>query len=235
MDEFITSQHNSMESLQKEILQVTCDLVDVTSAVFYLRDPDRETISYHLMNVDPAVHNDYKRIFKDTDPLHPRHFSGNMRKVVSFNDEVPAPEIRYSDFFQNFMENHEIRDIVEIFFRHDNEILAGITLIRGKSDSRFSKEDLGLIRKVHPLLEYCLIKFYLPLRGNIRQNSKTYFGFTNRENDVVEMIKEGIRNQELANRLAISVPTVKTHLKHIFKKAQVSSRAELLAKLHEQL
>lgn len=224
-----------MESFQKKLLQVTCDLADVSSAIFYLRDPDIGTISYHLMNVNPAVHNNYKKFFKDTDPLHPRHFSGNMRKVVSFSDKVPAPETRYSDFFQNFMENHKIRDIVDIFFRNDNEILAGITLIRGKSDPRFTKEDLSLIRKVHPLLEYCLIKFYLPLRGNIRHNSKVYFGFTNRENDVVEMIKEGIGNQELANRLAISVPTVKTHLKHIFKKAQVSSRAELLAKLYEQL
>jgi len=220
-----------MEAFQKEILQVTCDLVDASGAVFYFRDLDLGSISYYLRDVDPEIHSDYKKIFKDTDPLHPKNFSGSMRRVVSFNDEVPAPEMQHSDFFRNFMQNHDIRDMVEIFFRNDNEILAGITLIRQESEPRFSKEELDLIRKVHPLLEYCLVKFYLPLRGKSRQNNKEYFGFTNRENDVVEMIKEGIGNQELANRLAISVPTVKTHLKHIFKKAQVSSRAELIAKL----
>lgn len=48
-----------------------------------------------------------------------------------------------------------------------------------------------------------------------------------KEREIVLLIAEGRKNREIAGRLNISERTVKTHLSHIFKKANCTSRAQL--------
>lgn len=50
-----------------------------------------------------------------------------------------------------------------------------------------------------------------------------------REKEVVALIGEGFRNKEIAYKLHISEPTVKTHLNRIFHKLNVRSRGELIS------
>ncbi|MGH9853429.1 MAG: response regulator transcription factor [Blastocatellia bacterium] len=50
---------------------------------------------------------------------------------------------------------------------------------------------------------------------------------TDREREVVTLIGEGLRNQQIADRLCISVITVRHHLSSIFSKLGVSDRFEL--------
>jgi LuxR family maltose regulon positive regulatory protein len=54
-----------------------------------------------------------------------------------------------------------------------------------------------------------------------------------REGEVITLVAEGLSNQEIADRLFISLPTVKTHINNIFNKLGVSSRTQALARLEE--
>jgi DNA-binding CsgD family transcriptional regulator len=49
------------------------------------------------------------------------------------------------------------------------------------------------------------------------------------EMEVASAIAEGLTNQQAAAKLFMSVPTVKTHLRHIFDKLNVENRAQLAA------
>ena len=51
-------------------------------------------------------------------------------------------------------------------------------------------------------------------------------GLTEKEGDVLGLLAQGLSNRELASELFVSENTVKTHLKHIYAKLQVSSRTE---------
>jgi LuxR family maltose regulon positive regulatory protein len=53
---------------------------------------------------------------------------------------------------------------------------------------------------------------------------------TDRERDVLRLIAEGLTNQEIADRLVISLNTVKTHVKSIYHKLDVRNRAEAATK-----
>ena len=50
---------------------------------------------------------------------------------------------------------------------------------------------------------------------------------TEREREVVTVLCEGLRNQQIADRLCISVITVRHHLSSIFSKLEVIDRFEL--------
>ena len=49
---------------------------------------------------------------------------------------------------------------------------------------------------------------------------------TARERDVLAMISHGLSNKRIARALEISPETVKSHVKHIFLKLEVSTRTE---------
>lgn len=53
---------------------------------------------------------------------------------------------------------------------------------------------------------------------------------TDRERDVLHALVEGLGEKQVATRLSLAPGTVHTHVKSIYKKLQVSSRAELLGR-----
>jgi DNA-binding NarL/FixJ family response regulator len=53
---------------------------------------------------------------------------------------------------------------------------------------------------------------------------------TAREEEVLLSLSKGYSNKEIAERIGLSVDTVRTHLKHIYEKMHVRSRAEAVAR-----
>lgn len=51
-----------------------------------------------------------------------------------------------------------------------------------------------------------------------------------RETEVLRMVAKGYRSKEIADALAISKPTVESHMRSVYRKLQVRSRAEAVMK-----
>ncbi|HEU5403111.1 MAG TPA: response regulator transcription factor [Terriglobales bacterium] len=60
-----------------------------------------------------------------------------------------------------------------------------------------------------------------------RTETKSNYGLTDREMEVVRLVCEGLGNKEIADRLQIAGETVKRHMTNIFNKVGMSSRLEL--------
>jgi DNA-binding NarL/FixJ family response regulator len=52
------------------------------------------------------------------------------------------------------------------------------------------------------------------------------WGLTRREADVLALLSDGLRNGEIADGLFVSVDTVKTHLRNIYRKLGVTTRSQ---------
>jgi DNA-binding NarL/FixJ family response regulator len=54
---------------------------------------------------------------------------------------------------------------------------------------------------------------------------------TSREEDILRWLARGHRSKEIADELGIGTGTVNTHIRHIYEKLHVRSRAEAVARL----
>jgi two-component system nitrate/nitrite response regulator NarL len=63
---------------------------------------------------------------------------------------------------------------------------------------------------------------------DMNDNFKTKYGFSARETEILNLIGQQQTNQQIADKLFLSVYTVETHRKHIMKKSGVKSPAGLM-------
>jgi DNA-binding CsgD family transcriptional regulator len=66
-------------------------------------------------------------------------------------------------------------------------------------------------------------------RGERGRPDRGWQSLTPTEQRVVELVSAGLPNKDVAQKLFVSVATVKTHLVHVFEKLDVRTRAELAA------
>jgi DNA-binding CsgD family transcriptional regulator len=66
-------------------------------------------------------------------------------------------------------------------------------------------------------------------RGQRRRRTSGWESLTPTERQVVSLLREGLANKAISEKLFMSVATVKSHLTHAYAKLGVASRAELLA------
>jgi DNA-binding NarL/FixJ family response regulator len=62
------------------------------------------------------------------------------------------------------------------------------------------------------------------------QQKKEEFQLTPREDEILDLIAQGFRNKEIAEKLFVSVNTIRTHIYNIYEKLHVQSRVEALNK-----
>jgi DNA-binding NarL/FixJ family response regulator len=55
---------------------------------------------------------------------------------------------------------------------------------------------------------------------------------TRREKELLDLLAEGYRYKEIADKLFLSIDTIRTHIRNIYRKLEVQSRAEALNKIY---
>lgn len=73
---------------------------------------------------------------------------------------------------------------------------------------------------------------YIERNGGFTRNEQALamLNLSRRELDVLELMAQGLTNQEIAGRLFVSLNTIKTHSMNLFEKMDVSRRTQAIAK-----
>ena len=73
----------------------------------------------------------------------------------------------------------------------------------------------------------------LPLASYVEPSPELVEGLTEREMEVLRLLRSGMTSTEIAKELVIAVSTVRTHLKNLYGKLDVHSRMEAIQKAEE--
>ena len=77
--------------------------------------------------------------------------------------------------------------------------------------------------------------FVTPQAGEFKLNEKilTETGISKREHEVLELMAKGLTNQEIADKLFVSLNTVKTHTANLFVKLDAKRRTQAIQRANE--
>ncbi len=64
--------------------------------------------------------------------------------------------------------------------------------------------------------------------------SQTDIGLSNREKEILALMVQGLSYKDMADKAFISYETIRTHVKHIYKKLHVACRSEAVLKARQQ-
>jgi DNA-binding CsgD family transcriptional regulator len=92
----------------------------------------------------------------------------------------------------------------------------------------------GLLLIAYNLLPLAWILRFQPVGPDALRREENPYGLTAREREIIELIGGGRSNQEIADRLFVSLATVKDHNHNIFRKTGVRSRLELANLFRDQ-
>jgi DNA-binding CsgD family transcriptional regulator len=214
----LSLSENFPNGFQREALDLVNGLLPLTSSGFYLVGPDMRHSGVVFRNLDLAVERDYSQKYRELDPLNPALFAQTEERVVCIDEQLSEAELLDSAYYREFMQPLKHRHVADMFLRRDQDALGP-----------FTDTELSLAGQLQPFIQYSLNTVYLPKRYRERDSVQKTYQLTDRELDVLELIVAGASNKVIARQLALSLATVKTHIQHIFRKAQVVSRTELSA------
>ncbi|WP_340608196.1 helix-turn-helix transcriptional regulator [Xenorhabdus bharatensis] len=194
-------------------LNTIAHIIPVSAAVYYLVNEKWQPEQHILYGITPDMYQAYVGYFYQLDPLHPENFRNNAQCLVSMNDKMKESA---QQFYHDFMQPNNLTDRVEIFIRRGNKILAGLSVFR---DCPFQHQEVMRLHTIIPVAE--LMTFDI-----LPDEQAT---FTSKEQEIIQLVREGASNKRIALQLSISLSTVKTHLRNIFAKASVTNRTELVS------
>ena len=219
------------KQFQSHCLELISRLVPLSSSAFFLVNPDMQHASSVLYNLNPDAEREYRTAYGAMDPLNPERFADSDETVVTLDSRIAPHFLRQTLYYQNFMVPYNHRYVADMFFRRNGRIIAGLSVMRKESMGNFQAEELALLHKVQPFIEFSLNAIYLPRREQERESIGQKYDLTERELEVLECVLRGSGNKEIAVHLSLGLATIKTHLHHIFRKADVRTRSELVAKV----
>ncbi|MDB5211047.1 MAG: DNA-binding response regulator [Sediminibacterium sp.] len=116
-----------------------------------------------------------------------------------------------------------------VIFEHSFEIYAGAIAIIFTS--------LGIwlaIKLTKPKVETVVVEKYLytdpAIPFVLNEKALEDLGMSKRELEVLQLMAEGLSNQEIARQLFVSLNTIKTHSSKIFEKMDVQRRTQAVEK-----
>ena len=181
----------------------------------------------------------YLRRFASEDPLI-RVAVAVSRPVSILESHVDVRTVRESRAYNEFHRTHDFEHHMIVRFFGERltarrALVMGFT--RGRRLAPFGARELQIAEHVLPALEGAARRIVAagpaPESKLAISRVETECGLTRAEARVLSVLLLGASNREIAQRLCVSIDTVKTHVQRIFRKLGVASRAQALATIRD--
>ncbi|WP_068953958.1 helix-turn-helix transcriptional regulator [Pararhizobium polonicum] len=219
---------------KNEFIDNTFDMLGRTlgasSLAFYSVDGDYNLYDFRCSGVPREFFRLYLCEMHKLDPLHVRRVASRPDRVVRMQDAPTYMEQGEIDEYKRFLRRYDFIENIDILFRSEGEIKAGLSVIWREKDRRPIETLHQLANDLQPFIEYALWTHVDMPKGDPMIKATKTFHLTPRESEVVKLLCFGRTNADIATCLGIGVSTVKTHLIRIFDKTGVETRAGVVAR-----
>ena len=227
-----------LDEMRYNFLEQLRIIVDYDSADFFLAQKmqNQETglgapVGYNCRALDSARYDaiDYSR-----DTLY------NGRSMVYLETDImPDAERIQTEYYQKVYLPNRWHFALQMTFARNHVFCGCVTLYRNKGRENYTRED---VRMLDLLKEHMAYRLYMEQHRTVCREESAQaaddrlriseasgvYGFTRRENELLESILKGTDNEQIADQYSISINTLKKHLINIYRKAGVKHRSQLM-------
>lgn len=146
-------------------------------------------------------------------------------------------KLKNTPIYESFYEPNGLCYSAGLCICFREEPVGFLRLYRRKEKGEFAERDLFALSQLHKHLAYLLI--YEAKRGDTRFFfAKGYhdkicrqYNLTEREGEMLDLAVHGMTNEEIAQKLNISIHTVKKHFQSVYTKMNVHNRVQMVQNL----
>ena len=227
---------DELDVFTSKIMKMIRMLIPYTKGWFIILDDDRKIRKEqsYFIGFDTDVKDKYTDVFYNEDYIQ------YLYDFVSETSVYKDTSILESDVRDVLWSSRRTRLCqCEVFgcgiiLIKNSRIIGMFNLFRNEKSGDFNEKELYVLNLLKNHIANMLHNVMRLDRASITVNkslnnfAKTY-GLTSRESEILSLINKGLSNQEISDKVVISVSTVKKHIYNIYNKTGVSSRGQLIS------
>jgi len=228
------------KTLRQEIAGDLLELLRADYFASFIWDEDRQLFDKAVfLNMTSENIQRYQDYYHQCDPITPT--LQRRRKATLVSEVMPQEDLERTEFFNDFLMRDGLHHGINLYAYDGNLNIGDLRIWRAKRRPRFGKREAVLLNTLLPFFRNALIHAKtvegLGARSITldRKYMKTRHYLSRRESDIALLVCKGLTDPEIANALGISFSTVRTHLKHLFLKLDVTTRTEMICALLEDV
>lgn len=219
-----------IDEMRTHVMKQLKYLFDFDSASFYLASQVRENELERPVGIcyDRKDMEDYIHEFKNLDYSEGLMFIG---KNIAYRESDLIPEeVRVStSYYQSVYDVQGWHFSLHLNLSYQEEFLGILSFFRRKGKEDFVYEDIFALDM---LKEHLALRLYQYFEKNKKRKLSfeecvKQYGLSSREEEVlVELLHDG-SSEDIAQKLSISVSTLRKHCHHIYQKLHISQRIQI--------
>lgn len=225
---------DNVNEIAVKFLQLIRALISYSQAYFIIFDEEQkiDTQNSAFDGVSEENKSKYVNYFYEVDYV--KHMFGFSKTMVFKDTDIMEDEIREkTEFYQGFLRPQNIPYGEGILLVKGGKILGLLNLFRSKELGDFKGKDIRILEVFKNHLTnilYSTSKESSATDGRKSVSIKDIEGYnlSKREKEIMDLMLQGDTNEEIGEKLFITISTVKKHVYNIFTKMGINSRIQLM-------
>lgn len=221
---------------RRKVVDALATCFNYTHANYFVFSENGEARDPVQLNITNRYLPDYFEHYHKLDILHPYNVRYSLqRNVISITDSLPYKQYEQSEFYMDFLKKMNLFDGVGIAQFDFLGKMVGWLCLWKTDKEKFHTEDIELFKIIGAYLQKESIFNCFSVDGENKADASNLsldcldkgLPLTGRELEILAFVLKGYTNEEIAKELFLSIYTVKTHMRNIFRKTSASNRTAL--------
>ncbi|WP_418129740.1 helix-turn-helix transcriptional regulator [Variovorax sp. 375MFSha3.1] len=182
------------------------------------------------IHMDPANLDTYAQWHQHHDPI--TFVLQSRRRATRVTEVMPQRELMRTPFFNDFLARDGLHWGMNLHAFEGDRALGDLRIWRRKGRGDFGDHEKALLDLIEPAFIGALQRAQRAAAAAMPSSHAPASSdalLSAREQEVARCVREGLTDKEIARRMAVSVPTVRTYLRRIFDKLGIERRSALAA------
>lgn len=235
----LANDHDPTE-LRRQVGPLIMDLLKAQYLASYVWDENSSIFGNRIaLNMSDDNLTSYEDYYQFHDPITPR--LQQRRRTTSVNEVMSRRAFERSEFFNDFLKRDGLCFGINYYAYSGATNIGDLRIWRGFGREDFQSRDIEILDLIGPAFTNAM-RLALARQadrdgpsGEIMMNAieraSRASGLTDREKQIAAALASGRTDQQIADLCFISVSTVRTHVKNIYRKFGVGSRTQLIHRI----